>query len=164
MCQPITPPQPHPHPFSDARTPRMQQNLPGCLRTKAHSPTTPAAFSLQLPHPCHAPRSINLSPTLCQSPLQARYVYPQEFPASAPCPDLAAPSCVRNVHTDPHTGVPLLARPSLLCDSEAGGCPLDPTSDSSGTRPCSGCLLLVNLKAALPGAEAEQIAAAQAER
>lgn len=102
-------------------------------------------------------------PTLCQSLLQARYVGPQ-FPASAPCPDPAAPSCVRNVHTDPHAGIPFLTRPSLFCDSEAGGCQLDPTSNSSGTRPCSGCLLLVNLKAALPGPEAEPIAAALAER
>lgn len=156
MCQPITLPQPHAHPFSDARTPRMQQNLPGCLRTKAHSPTTPS------PMPCtlfHQPVSHPM-PESPSGPLRL----PPEFPASAPCPDPAAPSCVRNVHTDPHAGVPLLARPSLLCDSEAGRCPLDPTSDSSGTRPCSGCLLLVNLKAALPGAEAEQIAAAQAER
>lgn len=104
-----------------------------------------------------------IMPTLCQSLLQARYVGPQ-FPASAPCPDPAAPSCVRNVHTDPHAGIPFLTRPSLFCDSEAGGCQLDPTSNSSGTRPCSGCLLLVNLKAALPGPEAEPIAAALAER
>lgn len=141
-CQPTTPPQPRPTLPPRRRTPRTQQN-------KARSPS-----------PCRAPRSINL----ClpdPMPAGAPQALPG-FPAFTPRPDPAAPSCVRHVHTDPHAGVPLRTRPSPLRDSEAGGCPLDPTSDSSSTRPCSGCRLLVNLKAAaLPGAETEQRAAAR---
>lgn len=161
MCQPITPPQTHPTLLP--RRPQRQQNLPGCLRTKAQSPISTAAFPLQLPHPSHAPRSVNLA----RVPLRPSTSAPRLsrlHTLDAPRPDPAAPSCVRNVHTGPHAGVPLLARPSLLGDSEAGGCPLDPTADSSSTRPRSGCLRLVNLKAALPGAETEQIAAARADR
>lgn len=67
---------------------------------------------------------------------------------------------LRSQHAhDPHAGIPLQARPSLLPDSEVGEWPLDPTSDFSGTR-----LLLVNLKAALPGREAELLPAALADR
>lgn len=79
--------------FSNARTPQMQQNLPECLRTKAHSPTSPTAFSLQLPHPCHAPCSISLShshPIYARVPFRPATSTPS-FPPPHPAPILQRP-------------------------------------------------------------------------
>lgn len=130
MCQPIGPKllksTPHSHPASRrARTPQMQQDIPGCSRTKTHSrPTTSTAvFSPPCPLPCHAPCSINLSlshpvPEAPSGPLRPHRLFPASPALPAPCPDPTAPSRVRHVCTDPHAGVPPPARPSLPSDSE----------------------------------------------
>lgn len=134
----------------------MQQDLSGWPITKAHSATSTAAFSPPHPHPGQAPCSINLSlshpvPEPRSGPRRRHPLFPASAPVPASCPDPAAPSRVRNACTDPHAGLPPPARPGLPSDSEAGGCPLDPTSGSSGTRPCSCCLLACELEGRTSG-------------
>lgn len=72
-----------------------------------------------------------------------------EFPASAPLPEQCshpvAPPHVRSEHSKPSAAVPPLARPGPA----PGGCPPDPTSGSSGSRPSRDLLPLTTAKAAL---------------
>lgn len=124
---------------------------------------------------CTIARALLCAQSPFSDPLQLHPLQPPQprFPASAILPAgaliLQRPLAFAEGALGLARAPPPPALPGFPTRPAAGGCPPDPTSDSSsGTGPCSGLLSLTNLKAALPAAtSAEPKAAAatvQAER